>query len=238
MAIVKHPAMSMEASGNAGGLCFSRWRGLQIVRGAWTGVVPNTPKQQYYQSALTYIAQAWSEYASEDQRRRWNELARTKVWRSRLMTPYVPSGYNLFMKWNLQLLGAGSVYYHLDPPVKEMMQGFEHFFVIYSVWTDRIRLSLRRETIEVDPYCVQYFRAGPYAGGGRRALEGEYRLVRNETDSSNWYRWFDYDVILNMWYWYKARAVWQWGEADNWFFCHGQKTAGPATDEYYCEEHS
>lgn len=239
MAIVKHPAMSMEASGNVGGLCYSTWRGLQIVRGAWTGIVPNTPAQQQYQYYLGYVAQSWSDYCTPEQRQGWEELARLITWRSRLHTSYHPSGYQLFMKWNLQLLACGYGNVNLTAPIRTMMQGFEFFHVIYQIWPTQNRLQLRRETIEVNPYCVQYFRAGPFSTGGRRALEGEYRLKINQTDPTSHFAWYDLDVILGEWYWYKAREVWEWGEAGAFWYCHGQKTdiAGwPPTT--YCRDHS
>lgn len=238
MAIVKNPALSSEASGNLGGICYSRWRELQIARAAWTGVVPNTPAQQTYQNCLDMAARWWSDFLSSAMRQAWRELATTMRWKSRLGTEFQPSGYHLWMKWSMQRCVLGLTL-QVWPQTPEVQAYPTTFHVVYNIWADRIRLDMRDWVGSGDPYAIQYWRAGPYDGGGRRALQGEYRLKVNWTNPVANFQWFDLDVVLNKWYWYKARFVREWGEVGPFFYCHGQKVdAGAWPPRTYCRDNS
>lgn len=237
MAIVKNPALSLEASGNLGGLCYTRWRELQVVRSAWQGTVPNTTLQVTYQGYLTEVSKKWSSLLTTGQRRAWDERAESVKWVSRLATVYQPSGYQLYMKWNIMRRVIGLAV-EADPPTLVPLNGPTQFLVVYGVWTDKIRCTMKGYTSAPLPYCIQYFRAGPYDNGGRRAIAPEYRLKQVQTDSSNEWRWFDFDVLPGKWYWYKAREVWEWGEVGNWWYCHGEKSTVTWPDSNYCVENS
>lgn len=238
MAIVRNPALSNEASGNLGGICYSRWRGLQVARGPWTGVVPNTSAQQVYQVYLTGVVQAWSGTLTDGERKGWNDLAKDVRWRDRLGSAYGPNGYQVFVRRNMNRQVCG-LPISAVPVVINIDSQPTAIHVVYGVWGTQVRLQMKGWTGPLNAYCVQYWKAGPFDGGGRRAINPEYRLVRIQTDPSIDYRWFDTDVELGKWYWYRGRACWASGEVGNLFFCHGIVADGedwpPLT---YCRDNS
>lgn len=228
MAIVKNPALSSEASGNVGGLCYTRWRELQVVRGPWTGTVPNTTDQQTYQAFLTTVSKKWSELLTALERVLWEEAAETEEWTSRLGTNYRPSGYQLYLKYNIQRLVVGMTLTTV-PIIKvhhaQIRAIFPRFG--YSATQIDVRTSVRKLIGEAAPYCIQYWRAGPFDTPGHRAMGPEYRLKQNETDPGDSYKWTDYPPVQGKWYWYKCRAVWEWGGVTGFRYCHGKHTLDP-----------
>lgn len=238
MAIVKNPGLSSEASGNLGGICYSRWRELQIARKAWEGTVPNTPAQQTYQDCLDMAARWWSDYHTPGQRKEWEDLAKGEVWKSRLGTEFRPSGYNLYMKRTMLrcVVGLTPMFPPLLPQLRRRLTSIR---IAYGISPNHIECRTYFAAGGELPYVVQYWRAGPFDGGGRRAIAGEYRLVYQEADPGDAFHWSDYLPEDSKWYWYKVRGVWEWGEACNFFYCHGQRTyTGEYEPSSYCRENS
>lgn len=214
MAIVKGPALSQRASGNLGALCYSRWRSLAIARGVWTGTVISTPKQVTQQGKLTAVAQAWGQLLSPGQRQTWVERAVTVVWSDRFGEPYIPTSYQLFMKWNVRrkVMGLGIL---LDAPVVEEWVFVQWLKITVAPGTPCTRLWLLQDDVAmVESYGIEYWKAGPYNSGGRNPLAGEWRFLTRKVPPA-YYR--DNDVIVGKWYWYRARAIAEFGDVQNWF---------------------
>lgn len=201
MAIVKGAFHSELASGNVGSLCASRWRGLQIIRDAWTGEVPNTSAQQTYQGHLTTCAQYWGGTLTAAQRQLWEEQARSWQLPNRFGEPYHPSGYILFMHVNMiRKRHAKSITaVPLEIPSPAMGMNFQ-----ITVEPSIPRTYMRFYTWIGSPDRVEFWKAGPYESGGRRALAGEFRFKEGKPAGSLFY---DYAVTYGKWYWYKARWI-------------------------------
>lgn len=214
MAIVKGPALSVEASGNLGAICYSRWGNLQIAKDVWTGTVPNTAKQVVIQGYMTSVSQAWGGTLSTADRQTWTDLARSIVWRSRLGDTYVPRGYQLFMKWNIRRKVMGLAIMLTAPVVQERVFVLDLNHGVYLTGPF-IAVNLRKEVgVGVDGYGVEYYRAGPYESGGRSPIEGEWLFIDREVPPGVYK---DYDVIVNKWYWYRGRQIAKFGDVGNWF---------------------
>lgn len=214
MAIVKGPALSIAASGNLGAICFSRWRSLQIARDTWTGTVPNTTKQLAQQAIVTTVSQAWGGTLDADQRKTWNNRARTIVWTDRMGDPYIPNGYQLFLKWNIRRQVMSLAIMTTAPPEQEWVEVWAFLLISQAAGT-QARIDLRDQNNNaISAYAAEYYKAGPYDSGGRHALEGEYRFLRRQTPPAVWN---DLAVIATKYYWYRARQVTEYGDVGNWF---------------------
>lgn len=106
MAIVKYSPLIAEARGTVGDVVFSRNTYGAYVRDHVVPTFPNTTAQQTVNGRVTSLSQAWGSLTVL-QRRQWNEFAqaynRTNIFGDK--APY--SGYNLFMKSNLNLAAIG-----------------------------------------------------------------------------------------------------------------------------------
>jgi len=214
MAIVKGPALSIEASGNLGAICYAKWRNLQIARAVWTGTVPNTTKQVAQQGLLTTASQAWGGVLKVEERQTWHELAKSIVWRDRLGSPYVPSGYQLFMKWNIRRLVMGLSLMAKAPAWEEFP--YVKFLSQEISATDpyiAMRLSIA-VTVSHSGYGTEYYKAGPFDSGGRHPIEGEWLFMNRRVPPA---AYVDLDVLNGKWYWYRGRSIGKFGGVGNWF---------------------
>lgn len=216
MAIVKGPALSLAASGNLGTICYSRWRSLAIARDVWSGTVPNTGKQVTQQGYLIGVAQAWGGSLSPGQRETWKERAKEVIWTDRMGDPYIPSGYQLFMKWNIRRKVMNLVIMSEAPGIQEWVMvgelrlGFDPVGQLIFMRVSKVLGA----GVNVESYGVEYWKAGPYNSGGRKPIDGEWRFLRREVPPS---AYLDVDFIANKWYWYKGRAIAEFGDVQNWF---------------------
>jgi len=220
MAIVKGPAFSISASGNLGAICYAPWRGLMIARDVWTGTVPNTGLQVAQQAKLTTVSQAWGGTLTSDQRGTWERRAQTVIWKNRLGDPYIPSGYQLFMKWNIRRLVSGLGLKVIAPAEQEWVD-VDFFRCVSGGAGTLVRLELQSGGVIVNSWGLEFDKAGPYDSGGRRPIAGEWlnRYRFDPPQDAN-----DHQVVINKWYWYRARCVSKNGGVQNWWVKQVQVT--------------
>lgn len=214
MAIVDGPALSLRASGNLGAICYAPWRSLKIARDVWTGTVPNTAKQVTQQGYLTTVSQAWGGTLTADERETWNGRAKTVIWSDRLGNPYIPNGYQLFMKWNIRRLVMGLAILTTAPGAQDW-ETVEYLYTTYNVGGAYAQAKLLDWGAGYpSSYGLEYYRAGPYDSGGRNPIEGEWRFKKRTVPPN---RYNDTTVVALKWYWYRARQIAQYGDVGNWF---------------------
>lgn len=90
MAIVKGPAMSLDASGSlAGAIVFSKWKGRNYVRQLVTPANPKSGSQVGFRSSMKFLAQIWSSLSA----------ANKATWEDRAADMIV-SEFNAFTSYN------------------------------------------------------------------------------------------------------------------------------------------
>ena len=214
IAIVKAPALSIDASGNVGGICYSKWRSLSIAKSAWTGTVPNTTKQIAQQVILTAVSKDWGQTLNIEERKTWSNLAKAIVWSDRFGSPYIPNGYQLFMKWNIRRKVMGLAIMKVAPSVQEKVY-VKMLAIQVLMATLRIKINLLKSWyFEHEGYGTEYYKAGPYDSGGRSPIEGEWRFLDRQIPPNNYW---DMAVVINKWYWYRGRQISEFGDVGNWF---------------------
>lgn len=90
MAIVKGPAMSLDASGSlAGAIVFSKWKGRNYIRQLVTPANPKSGAQTGFRASMKWLAQIWSSLSAANQ----------ATWEDRAADMIV-SGFNAFTSYN------------------------------------------------------------------------------------------------------------------------------------------
>lgn len=90
MAIVKGPAMSLDASGSlAGAIVFSKWKGRNYVRQLVTPANPKSGAQVGFRQSMAYLAQSWAGLTAGEQ----------ATWEDRAADMIV-SEFNAFTSYN------------------------------------------------------------------------------------------------------------------------------------------
>jgi len=90
MAIVKGPAMSLDASGSlAGAIVFSKWKGRNYIRQLVTPANPKSGAQTGFRSSMKFLAQTWSGL-TDGNKATWEERA----------ADMIVSGFNAFTSYN------------------------------------------------------------------------------------------------------------------------------------------
>jgi len=214
MAVVKAPALSLDASGNLGAICYSSWRGLNVARGVWTGTDPNTAKQQAMRAKTKAVVKAWGGTLTEAEREAWRAAALSERRMSRVKTVYTPTGYQFYVQLNIQRKRLGSAIMTL-PPAAIVPYTWTEVVSSYDNLLFQVDLKFLKElNAGAANVSAEVWRAGPFDSGGRHAINGEYRFlkfIKPIVQST------DIPAVLNKYYWYKARVMDDYGRAQNWF---------------------
>lgn len=214
MAIVIAPAMSQQASGNIGSINFTRWRGINVARTTYVPSYTPSGKQITQRGLVTTVSAAWGQSLTPADRQAWTNRAADQVFKNRLGIEYQPSGYQLFMKWNLQ---AQFFNYPVQnqPPVGPDPVYVWRVQAEPKPFFDANEVKMEKALAQpVDADGFQIFRAGPYDSGGRRPIRPEYRHL---TSVWGFHDYFDYAVQDTKWYWYWCRWFFQVGFVGNWW---------------------
>lgn len=90
MAIVKGPAMSLDASGSlAGAIVFSKWKGRNYIRQLVTPANPRSGAQTGFRASMKFLAQNWATLSALSQ----------ATWEDRA-TDMIVSPFNAFTSYN------------------------------------------------------------------------------------------------------------------------------------------
>lgn len=217
MAIVNGPAMSLEASGNLGSICYTRSRGVQIARSTWSGTYPNTSLQQASNANMTTVSQYWGGTLSSDQRNRWKEAAAEIVWVNRLGQKFRPTGYNYFVKLALQQVQLG-LSISAEPPGAVPGYEIHDFYVSNSgVFNAVIVKMYKFPNDQIDYEGFQIFRAGPYDTDSLTPQWPAYKFLAVKDDGRTYY---DYSVTEGKYYFYRARWYELTGQVGNFWEGH------------------
>lgn len=214
MAIVKGPALSIDASGNVGGICFTKWRGLQIAKAAWSGAPTPTPAQTDQKDRMVTAQQAWGGVLNESERDSWRAAAADQIRISRVKTPYVPSGFHYFLGLTVQLLRQGFEIRRLPPKTGEVFM-FTEITALQDGTNNRLRTRFEGR-VPASPTTIQGedWMAGPYVSGGYHAQARDYRFQEfRSITAGNLYEGLDF----LKYYWFKMRWIDTSGRVGNWF---------------------
>lgn len=214
MAIVKGPAMSIEASGNVGAINYTRWKGIQVARTTFTYTDPDTSKQQAQRGLLTTLSSKWGDVLTANEREQWGERAAEEVFTNRLGMEYRPSGYQYFMKLNLQSAFLSAKFTAAPPMKPDAVYVLRLRLLASAGQPENIVAFEKAFTVRVEADGFEIFRAGPFVSGGRRPIEPEYRFLALETVS---YAYLDAGIIDTKYYWYKVRWFFEEGYVGNWW---------------------
>lgn len=214
MALVQFPAGSMKASGNVGDINFTNIRGRAVARAASAPTGTPTPKQIAQRALMTAVTAEWGTNLTPSERAEWERVAMQERYIDRLGQQYIPTGYQMFIRLNIQGRFFGGTLMK-TPPVKP-----DGVFVLaaYVNWNEAgsrpIIVMKKADGVAVDADGFQVFRAGPYDSGGRKAIEPEFRYFGKEESLS--YMW-DYTTTAGKWYWYRIRWFFETGYVGNWW---------------------
>jgi len=203
MGIVDGPAMSLRASGNVGALCYSTWRGQQVARAKSTLICGMTTPQQKAQDAVGEASVKWSGLLLADQRALWEQYAKSQTLINRLGLHWVPSGYQIYMKRSVQALLIGGAVQTL-PPTNIRAIKVLSVVIAAKAAVGEVKIEMTFGTVPYGADVVQVFRAGPFVGGGRRAIAPEFLEVQQILTP---FTWDDTGLTSGQYYWYKVR----WG---------------------------
>ncbi|MBA7677875.1 hypothetical protein ES703_86141 [subsurface metagenome] len=214
MAIVKGPALSIDASGNVGIICFAKWRGLQIARAAWSGDPTPTGLQTAQKNRVVTACAAWSGTLTEAERQSWKGAAAGQVRMSRVNTPYIPTGYQYFIGLSTQLLRQGFVIRTLPPPVGEPLL-FTYITADQVVGYNYLRTRFEgREPSSSTTVQGEDWIAGPFVNEGYTPQNYDFRFVEfRSIHAGNLYT----DLVTDKYYWFRMRWIDVYGRVGNWF---------------------
>lgn len=217
MAIVKAPALSLEASGNLGGINYTRWRGRAVARASWSPTIPNTGLQVAIQAHLGNAVVDWRTVITEAQRQAWKAYATTQTTIDRLGNVRTPTGYNLYVGRSIQRRrqGLGILF---DPPTESIIAAGEEIRFAIGGGGTRIDWFIGFYFGSVTADKIEGWAAGPFATQARNPTSEEWRFVEYRIPPQR----CRLTVTPGDWWWFRVRVPTTDGRASSWL--QGQMT--------------
>lgn len=212
MAIVKAPALSLDASGNLGGINYTRWRGRAIARSSWSPTIPNTTLQVVIQGYLSTAVTNWGTILTQANRDAWNEYAARQVVVDRLGIERAPSGYNLYISRQIQSLRASGPVLFEPPGILPQVMPTD-FVMQQRANPGQIRMRFTGYQTTERADRVEYGVSMPYDTEARNPTSEEWRFVGFVTGTG----FKNFNGVAGKWYWGRGRMYWLDGRVTNWW---------------------
>ena len=169
---LKFGAIVTDGRGKIGGHVASKNRAGAYLRTKVTPSNPNTVAQMQARSILASLSQRW-QTLTESQRSGWNDAV--KEWGTTDIFGDIknPSGINLFVKLNANLLSIS--YPQLsDVPAKSEIPAVVVVGAVYRITTDTIEITF--DSFLADGY-VALVRATPKLSAGVSFVKSQFRVI-------------------------------------------------------------
>ena len=201
MSIIKGPAMSVDASGNMGAICYTRWRGRQVARSAWSGTQTSSSSQLLRRAEFKLIVQRWGSGLVD--RDAWNQFAREKMKTDRLGDPREWTGYELYVARNIVYRRHTDGY--LDTPPKNTDGVVFVLSSLNNVSTGVLKLvcAVGAGIRDITQDFLVGWIAGPFNSEARRAIAPEFRY--SSATQLQVYLYFS-GLTIGKYYWVR----WRW----------------------------
>lgn len=138
MALVKYGGGVIQMAGSIAGTVFARNRYGNYARARTKPTNPNTARQQVVRAALAFLTDAWSLTLTAVQRAAWDLYASNVIMTNRLGETTHLSGYNHFIRSNVQRRMLGQTVIVAGPVVFELPAQDPTFTVTGSEATQQI----------------------------------------------------------------------------------------------------
>ena len=173
---LKFGAIVTDGRGKIGGHVASKNRAGAYLRTKVTPTNPDTVAQRQARSILSSLSQRWSTLF-ESQRQGWNEAV--KEWGTTDIFGDIkkPSGINLFVKLNSNLLNVGLPMV-LDVPPKSEVPAVVIVSASYSISTDTVLIVFDNANANGQ---IALVRATPKLSAGVSFVKSQFRVIGFET---------------------------------------------------------
>lgn len=116
MALLKLGALAVDIRGSIAGTTFARNRGGVYARARTKPIQPISPRRDEKNAILSQVIQTWHATLTVDQRVAWNEAAKAVTIPNKLGEPYTPTGANLYVRANVNLILSDQAVITVPPP--------------------------------------------------------------------------------------------------------------------------
>ena len=172
MAKIKLSAIVSEMRGKLNGSVFSRNRGGAYLRTKVTPLNPQTLAQTLVRSSFTAVSQSWKSL-TQGERDAWDSAVNNFIGTDIFGDQKTPSGFNLFMSLNKNLLDVGAATLTL-PPVPSAVQAFTSLAL--SADTGGGTFDMLASAVVAADTAIKVF-ATPGVSPGKSFVKSEFRQI-------------------------------------------------------------
>ena len=177
---IKFGAIITDGRGKIGGHVASKNRSGAYMRTKVTPANPNTSAQASARSILASLSQSWRTL-TKGQRLAWNgavgDWSKTDIFGD-IKTP---TGLNLYIKLNANLLGVGLVAI-TTPPLRQDVPSAYPVSASYTISTGNLTVHMSDESGDA---VIGLIRATPPLSAGISFVKSELRVLGNATGTTN-----------------------------------------------------
>lgn len=178
---IKFGSIVVAGSGKIGGHVASKNRGGAYLRTKVTPSNPNTSYQAAARSILASLSTGWS-LLTEAQRLGWNSAVKDFATTDIFGDIKNPSGINLYVKLNANLIGSGQAAIS-DAPAKLEIPFAGFTSVVYDVSTPLNTVGTLTNS-DLEGYTV-LISATPKVSQGTSFVKNQFRVIRSEVVEGN-----------------------------------------------------
>jgi len=120
MGLIKYGPLAQEVSGTVGGVTFARVHDGKAVRGWRAPVNKQSLLQRFLRHTLAHASSDWFTLLSSGERADWDTYAATCIFTNSLGEPYTISGFNMFVRTQVNLYRSPIAF----PPQAPALAGF------------------------------------------------------------------------------------------------------------------
>ena len=147
MALVKYGGGIVQMSGSIGGNTFARNRYGNYVRSRTKPINPNSAGQQVVRSAVSFLADRWSQTLTSAQRAAWDLYGASVAMTNKLGESVYLSGFNHYIRSNAILKRSGRTVVDAGPTVFEL-PAIDPTFSMAAAQTDNMGTFTYDDTMD------------------------------------------------------------------------------------------
>lgn len=225
MAVFVHGIPGSKTRGSVGGLTFTNWRGLSVMKRKPIPVRRMRTTQPRIRSILGYLARAYGDL-SDAQREAWRDYAANHPRVDSLGTTYQMTAEQVFISLNHQRMRLWTALtYQGDPPVEDPPASVNALVAVHGANPGEIDLTWNHNGVPEASDKNEVWISRPYLSAGRVEVHEQYHWYVSTAGNISMTTLVS--LIPDAWYWIRIRYVDEYGVVTAWALSHSQAEETP-----------
>lgn len=220
MAVVQNPFMSGKARGSVGGLTASRCNVGAVMKAKAHPPTRVREFQPKIRSILGWCARRYGELTA-DQRDQWEAYATNHPYPDGFGGTFILTPEQMYLALNIiAVRWFGYAALQTSPPAEPPVASCDNLTGGDGAASGDVNTEVTLLGTGSADDKIIFMRAGPFQSKGRVEVHNRFRKSVYTAGNVLLYPW--YGLVPEMWYWFRARYIDQYGQKTNWVYFQWQ----------------